>query len=273
MTAAFDWTGVAPAWDAHRRHTQTTTSPVADALVAALALTPGEAVLELATGSGELALRLAGLVGETGRVLASDAAAGMVALAQGTVEGLPQVSTALVDAAATGLDDGTFDAVVCCHGLMFVPQPEQAVSECYRVLRPEGRLAAAVWAGPQDNPWVSSIGMAAMVHGLAGGGPPTGPGGLFSLADPGRLRSLVETAGFQDVRVDQVPVSFGFASADEHFEVVSSLAGPIAALIAAGTPEQRAAARATAAELVAAHRLPDGTVQLPGLALVVTGRR
>ena len=271
MTTTFDWSSVASAWDAHRNHTQDATSPVADALVASLALRPGEAVLELATGSGELARRLADLVGEAGSVLATDVAAGMVALSAATLKGLPQARTAQVDAAATGLDDGAFDAVVCCQGLMFVPRPEQALKECRRVLRPGGRLAAAVWAGPQDNPWVSSIGMAAMVHGLAGGGPPTGPGGLFSLAEPETLRSLAVKAGFHDVRVDEVAVPFDFASTDEHFEVVSSLAGPLAALIAAGTPEQRTAARATASDLVAAHRNPDGTLHLPGLALVVTG--
>ena len=272
MTVTFDWSAVAPAWDAHRRHTHTTTSPVTEALVAALGLVPGEAVLELATGTGELALRLAGLVGATGSVLATDAAAGMVALTQAILEGLPQARTAQVDAAATGLGDGVFDAVVCCHGLMFVPEPSKALSECHRVLRAGGRLAAAVWAAPQHNPWVSNIGMAAMVHGLAAGGPPTGPGGLFSLADPDALRTLVEGAGFRDVHLDEVAVSFTFASSDEYFEIVSSLAGPLAALIAAGPPEQRAAVQATATELVASHRRPDGKVELPGLALVVSGR-
>jgi SAM-dependent methyltransferase len=272
MSASFDWSAVAPAWDAHRRRTQGSTSPVADALVTALALRPGDRVLELAAGTGDLAHRLAEQVGPDGTVLATDAAAGMVSLAAATLADLPQASTALVDAAATGLEAEAFDAVVCSMGLMFVPQPEQALRECRRVLAPGGRLAAAVWAGPQHNPWVVSVGMAAMMGGLVAGGPPTAPGELFSLADPDTLRSLALDAGLRDVTVEEVPVPFDFASADEHFTVVSSLAGPLAALLAAATPEQLTAVRATAAELVAPHRDADGALHLTGLALVLTAR-
>jgi len=272
MTTTFDWSSVAPAWDAHRAHARRSTSAVSEVLLSALALSQGDRVLELAAGPGELSLRLAEQVGVHGAVLATDAAAGMVALAEVTLKDVPHATTAQLDAAATGLPDASQDAVACSMGLMFVPQPEQALRECRRVLVPGGRLAAAVWAGPQHNPWVSSLGMATMVHGLVTGGPPTGPGGLFSLAEPDTLRRLADEAGFQDVRVEEVATCFSFASPDEHVAVVSSLAGPLAALIAAGTPEQRAAVRATAAELVAPHRDPDGALHLPGLALVLSAR-
>jgi SAM-dependent methyltransferase len=157
-------------------------------------------------------------------------------------------------------------------GLMFVPEPVRALQECRRVLVPGGRVAAAVWAGPQHNPWLACLGMAAMVHGLVAGGPPTGPGGLFSLADPAVLRQAALDAGLQDVQVDDVDVRFRFSSVDEHVEVVSSLAGPLAQALSAASAEQLAAVRATAAELAAPHRAPDGSMDMPGLALVLTAR-
>jgi SAM-dependent methyltransferase len=272
MTTTFDWTSVAPAWDAHREHVERSSAPVAEALVAALGVTPGQRVLELAAGTGELAARLAGLIGPEGSVLATDGAAGMVALCEATLQGLPQASAARADAADTGLPAAAFDAVACCMGLMFVPEPVRALQECRRVLVPGGRVAAAVWAGPQHNPWLACLGMAAMVHGLVAGGPPTGPGGLFSLADPDVLRQAALTAGLQDVRVDEVAVRFRFVSADEHVAVVSSLAGPLSEALAAASGDQRAAVRTTAAELAAPHRAADGSMDLPGLALVLSAR-
>ncbi len=73
------------------------------------------------------------------------------------------------------------------------------------MLVPGGRIAVAVWAGPEHNPWMTHFGMAMMMNGLVGGGPPTGPGGIFSLADPAVLEAVVREGGFDDVAVRDVP--------------------------------------------------------------------
>jgi hypothetical protein len=113
--------------------------------------------------------------------------------------------------------------------------------------------------------------MAAMVHGVVAGGPPIGPGGIFSLGDPAHLAELARGAGFLDVVVDEVPTTFRSESIDLHVERVSSLAGPMAAAFAAATPEQRAAVRETAAQLAAEHTAADGSLALPGRAILVAG--
>lgn len=69
-------------------------------------------------------------------------------------------------------------------GLMFTPQPAVALAEIRRVLRVGGRFAALTWAGIEHNPWMTCVGMAAMMNGVVAGGPPVGPGGIFSLGDP-----------------------------------------------------------------------------------------
>ncbi len=272
MTTTFDWSTLAPAWDKHREHVERSGAAVADALVAALALTPGQRVVELAAGTGELSRRLAALVGPTGTVLATDAAAGMVALCEATLHDLPQASASQADAAHTELPTAAFDAVTCCMGLMFVPEPVLALRECQRMLAPGGRLAVAVWAGPQHNPWLACLGMAAMMHGLVTGGPPTGPGGLFSLADPAVLKQAALDAGLPDAQVSEVDVRFRFSSAEEHLDIVMSLAGPLSQLLAAASEDQRTAVRKTATELASAHRAADGTLSLPGKALLLAAQ-
>ena len=267
--AAFDWTTVAGAWDAHRSHVETMKEQVSRELLAGLQLRPGDRVLELAAGTGELALQLAGAVGPSGHVIASDVAPGMVRLLRATLAAAANVEVAELDAVDTGLPGGAVDAVVMRMGLMLVDVPGAVLRECRRVLAPGGRVAVAVWAAPQHNPWVLYVGMASQIHGVVTGGPPTGPGGLFSLADPATLESAMLDAGFAAAVVHEVPTLATFTTADEYFDTVTSLAGPLSAALGAAAAETRAAVRTSATALAEAHRTDKGLV-LPGRALVCT---
>jgi SAM-dependent methyltransferase len=270
-TTVFDWTTVADSWHQHRDHVEAMKATLTQDLLAALALQPGQRVLELGAGTGDLARQLAASVGPTGHVLATDVAAGMVALLRETTADLTQVDVAEVDALHIDLPDGSVDAVAFRMGLMFVREPAAALLESRRVLTPGGRLAVAVWAGPQHNPWLSSVGMSVMMHGVWGGGPPTQPGGVFSLADPADLEQVVTEAGFIDVTVREVATPARFSSTEEHFEVVAGLAGPVSAALAAADEQSLAAIRATTAQTVERFRTSDGLV-VPGLALLCSAR-
>jgi SAM-dependent methyltransferase len=266
---AFDWTPVAASWGRHRAHVEQMKGDLTRDLLAALNLQPGQRVLELGAGTGDLARRLAAAVGPTGSVLATDVAEGMVALLRDTTADLPNIAVSRLDAVDIDLPDGSVDAVVFRMGLMFVAEPERALAECRRVLAPAGRLALAVWAGPQHNPWLASVGMSVMMHGLWHGGPPTQPGGVFSLSDQAALEQLVADSGFADVAVCEVATPAKFTSAEEHFEVVSGLAGPVSAAIAGADADSLAAVRASTAQAVERFRTDEGLV-VPGLALLCT---
>jgi hypothetical protein len=101
------------------------------------------------------------------------------------------------------------------------------------------------------------------------GGPPTGPGGPFSLSDPEVLRGLVAAAGFSDVDVAPVDTPSRFADDAEHFETVSSLAGPLGVALATASADSLAAVRETTAEIVRQYKSEEGLI-LPGRALVCT---
>lgn len=266
MTTTFDWSQVAPAWDAHRDRAGEAVGAVTTALLERLGLREGERVLELGSGTGELAARMAAAVGPGGSVLATDVAAGMVDLCRQTLAGVPHASVAQVDAAATGLPDEQFDAAAFVMGLMFVVEQERAAQELRRVLRPGGRAVVTTWAGPEHNPWLAGLGMAAMVHGVVAGGPPTEPGGLFSLTDEAKLESVLRAGGFRDVVVEPFTLELRYPDVGTWFETVSALSGPLAVALASH-PEAGPAVRETATSFVAGHVTDDGLV-LPGRALL-----
>ena len=128
-----------------------------------------------------------------------------------------------------------------------------------------------MWGAPPDNPWLTSVGMAAMMHGLVQGGPPVGPGGPFSLADPVDLEKRVRGAGFTDVTVHVVDAVRHFATPEEHFETVGALAPPLAAALGAASDQQRAIVRETVTGLTAQYRDADG-LHLPMRALICLAR-
>ncbi len=264
------WDGVATGWVEHHRLVEEGKRPVTEAMLAALALEPGHRVLEVGAGPGELATELAERVGPHGEVVATDVSPAMVAAASGALAGLPWARALVADGAHLDHLGEGYDAVVCRMGLMFVDTPADGLAEAHRVLRPGGRLAVGVWAGPEHNPWLTTVGLAAMGAGL----PvelPIGPGGPFSIADADVLADLARAAGFADVEVQAVDLAFRFADAAAHVTVSSTLSPALAPVFEEATPDQRAAVLGMVADADAQYATDDG-LRLPGRALVLSGR-
>jgi len=269
---ARDWSAVAAAWDASVDEVDSHSIEATAGLLDRVGVQPGERVLELAAGPGSLGATWSQLVGPTGSVELSDLAPAMVDVARRRNAAFDNVDAVVLDASAIDRPDGSFDVVACRMGLMFTPDPSAALAEVRRVLSPTGRVGALTWAGFEHNPWMTCVGMAATMNGLVSGGPPVGPGSIFSLGDPAELAALGKGAGFVDVKVEEFPVTFRADDLDAHVDMVSSLAGPLAAVFKDATFEQLAAVRRTAADLAAQYVTDDG-VEIPGRALLLFARR
>jgi ubiquinone/menaquinone biosynthesis C-methylase UbiE len=115
----------------------------AERLVELASLRPGQAVLDVASGTGHAAVAAARAVGLQGRVIAVDASAEMCQRARHKVEqlGLTNVEVRQGDGAALALPDGTFDAVICASAVYTFPDIPAALGEWWRVLKPGGRVA------------------------------------------------------------------------------------------------------------------------------------
>ncbi|MGH9039184.1 MAG: methyltransferase domain-containing protein [Acidimicrobiia bacterium] len=105
----------------------------------ALALEPGERVIDIGTGPGFVALEMAGVVGPTGAVLAIDTAEGMLALAARRLADRPWVVVQTGDATKLPAEDATFDAAVSVQVYEFIADVAVPVGEMARVLCPGGR--------------------------------------------------------------------------------------------------------------------------------------
>ena len=267
-----DWSAVSAGWDKNRDRLEALKANLSDQMLAGVALQAGDSVLELGAGTGEFARRLAAAVGPSGRVVASDVAPGMVELISAATADLDNVETATIDGAATGAPGASYDAIVFRMGLMFITKPGAALRDYHRILKPGGRLAAATWAGMEHNPWLTTVGMAAMIHGLVAGGLPVEPGGPLSLGDTDQLRGLAIDAGFAQVDVAEIEVVMEFADVDDYLGHVTTLAPPFAATFPSATGDQLAAVKATVTEATQQYRSGTGIV-MPGRALLLTATR
>ncbi len=127
------------------------------AIRTALALTPGERVLDVGCGPGLLCAEMAETVGAGGSVVGVDTADSMLRIAERNRNGMAQMSVRPAEATALPADDATFDALVCTQVLEYVPDVASALAEFRRVLRPGGRLllvdtdwASCVWGSDDD---------------------------------------------------------------------------------------------------------------------------
>jgi ubiquinone/menaquinone biosynthesis C-methylase UbiE len=199
----------------------------------------GTRVLDIAAGAGDQTLDIARRVGSSGWVLATDVSPGILALAQknAKVAGLMRVSTQVADAQSLGLAGADFDAAVCRLGLMFCSAPLSALREIRTALRPQGRFSALVFGPPECNPCLTMTLATARKHaGLSNASPAQAsafaPGTLMSLAKPGLLAALLQTAGFVDVAVQVVSAPFHAPSAAHYVDFLRSCASPIIEILA-----------------------------------------
>lgn len=198
-------------------------------------LQPGARVLDLAAGAGDQTKDIALAVGPTGEVLATDISPRILDFARRSVEaaGLTNVRFAVADAERPVHAQASFDAVLCRLGLMFCMNPAAALAAAFEVLRPGGRFVALVFGDLPDNPCITTMMKVARKHrGLSTDVSPYADGGLFSLAAPGRLASLLTAAGYVDVAAEPLAAPFELPDAAAYVAFVRSSGSPIMEVLA-----------------------------------------
>ena len=265
---------MAPSWERHAEQVEARVEALSDLMVEAVTPVPGDAVLELACGTGGLGLAIAPHVSPGGQVVLSDVAPEMVAIAAARVDSLPHsdrepwVSARVIDLEDIDLPDSSFDIVVCREGMMFALDPAQAAREMARVIRPGGRVAISVWGPRERNPWLGVLTDAIQEH-TGTPVPPPGVPGPFSLSADGALAGALAAAGFQQIRIEEVEVPTHDSSFEDYWQLRTALAGPLRGLIQALPAEQQGALRETVRARLAPYLGPHG-LTIPGLAYLAT---
>jgi SAM-dependent methyltransferase len=268
------WSSVASDWGELISRIDRQLGKAAEWMIEAVELKPGDRVLELAGGPGTISLAAARAVGGEGSVICTDFAEPMVEVATRRIEaeGASNVECRVMDAEAIDLPDGAVDVVLCRMGYMLMADPATALRESARVLDAGGRLALAVWAGPESNPWAAVPMRAVMDHFGAPGPPPDAPG-LWALADETRLHDLLADAGLGSVRHEVLDDQVEYGSVEELIELTGRCAGPVRALFANLDNDARAAITSRIADGAAQYRGEDGTLVMPERMVVASARR
>jgi ubiquinone/menaquinone biosynthesis C-methylase UbiE len=235
-------------------------SGVQRGLLDAAALAPGECVLDVASGTGQVALQAAEAVGALGSVLGIDLSARMVDAAQRRAP--PNTCFARMDAQELALPGAHFDVVLCSLGLMYLPDPGQALREMRRVLRPGGRLVLSVWGERARCGWAAlfeivDAEVASEVCPL-----------FFGLGREDALARLCSETGMLQIRQQRIATALIYADGDEACRA-AFVGGPVALAWSRFTEEARNRVRARYLDGLAAWR--DGAgYRVPAEFVIVT---
>ncbi len=237
--------------------------PATDKLMEFADLQAGETVIESASGTGVVTLAVAEKVG-TARVLATDLSPSMLAALEATAmdAGISNIETATCNAERLATED-QFDVALCALGLMYVPNPLQAISELDRTLRPGGRVAISVWGERGNCGWASLFEIIdARVKSEVC---PM----FFGMGAPSALSDALSLQGFVDVKEERISVTLDFPD-DEAALNAAFIGGPVALAYARFDEAKRTSARAEYLEEIAPYRHGDG-YRLPGEFVIASG--
>jgi SAM-dependent methyltransferase len=264
------WEEAAKGWGEHREEMQRDAMEVSRWMLDAARLQPGHTVLELAAGPGDTGLMAAELVAPGGKAIITDGAEAMVELAKARAKevGATNVEIRPMEVEWIDLDAASVDAVLSRWGYMLLADPEAALRETRRVLRPGGRLALAVWDAPDRNPWLSVTGREAVRAGLWEVDPDQP--GPFTLADRDRLEDLLGSAGFGDVEIDALDLTFEADSVDVWWDHTLRTSTWLTDALARLSPAEHYAFREAFDAAYAPWTDDRGAVRLPGRTLVAS---
>ncbi|TMM20223.1 MAG: methyltransferase domain-containing protein [Actinobacteria bacterium] len=267
------WGDMAAGWESRREWLMQITAPVNDWLVQNADPQPGQTLLEIAAGTGDLGFRLAERVGEAGRVISTDFAPEMVDVARrnGNARGLANVEYRALDAERLDLEDESVDGVVCRWGYMLMADPAAALKQSRRVLRSGGPLCFAVWRTPDVNPWAAVPAVTLVQRGHM---PPPEPGapGMFAMGDGNRTVELVRAGGFDEPKLEEITFAFKYSDDDDFWDAIVRLAGPLARAINALPEQERRDTRAAIIDNIAPFRNDDGSFTMPASTWGVVAR-
>lgn len=263
------WEAASSRWRQRGEEVRAFGLPVAERMLKVLELAPGQRVLELAAGTGEIGLAAAEHVGPDGGVTISDQSEGMLEGARERARelGVENVEFRVLQAESIDLDAASVDAVLCRWAYMLMVDPLAALRETRRVLRPGGRLALAVWGAPQENPWTMLPMQVLLERGLVEP-PPPGVPGMFALADPERLTGLLEDAGFVEIDIAPVRVRQLRESFEAFWQSALDLSPVLRSVLEPHGEDEIAGFRNALEERLAPYTDGSGAIDVPGSSLV-----
>jgi ubiquinone/menaquinone biosynthesis C-methylase UbiE len=234
-------------------------------LLDAVSIQPGMRLLDVCCGPGYGA----------GEAVSRGAATCGIDLAPAMIEEarrrFPRAEFREGDAEALDFPDASFDAVICPFGLLHLGEPDRAIAEAFRVLRPGGRYAFSVWCMPEK---AELLGMALkVIMALADMNVPLPPApSFFQFSDPAVAKAALERAGFEGTISEEVPIVYRGNTVDDVWDWFEKSTVRTMALVRLQTPEIQT--RIKDGIFLAAKRYETGDgVRIPCPAILHSARK
>lgn len=235
-------------------------------------------VLDVGCGGGSETLLLADYLGHEATVLGVDVSAPLLEVAQQRLDTAPDLAVRIrflkADAAVHPFEVGHYDLLFSRFGVMFFDAPEAAFSHLRNALCPGARLAFCCWQRLKDNPWTLVPLQAALRHLPPPEPVPPDAPGPFAFANPERVRTILEHAGFTEVDIVHHEVSMSWGSAGDSLDRSARdmlNMGPVGRLLADQDERMRQRVWESAMEAMAPY-FSNGRLSLPGAVWLVTAR-
>jgi len=197
--------------------------PAHDLLMKMADVQLGEKILDTAAGTGLISFRLINEAGNSGSVLATDISDEMVKIGNDICEksNNNNVTFERMDAEKLNIEDNMFDKATCALGLMYFPNPEMALREMNRALKPGSKAIAAVWGSRKNCGWADIFPI--VDKRVSSDVCPM----FFNLGEGNVLKYTFENAGFENISVEKIQVKLMYSSDEEACEA-AFLGGPVA---------------------------------------------
>ena len=236
-------------------------------LLSAAAARAGEHVLDVGCGGGTTSAALASAVTADGQVTGVDVSKVILDEARRRQADHKNLRFQLGDAATFDFESASFDLMTSRFGVMFFEHPHDAFRNLRTALKRTGRLAFVCWRALAENQWMAAPAAAAFEI-LPRPEPqdPDAPG-PFAFADDKKLRLMLETSGFANVRITAVDELLDMGPLQGALNFLTKMGPAAAALQEASDADVEATTRAI--EGVLTSYLRDGRVRIPGAVWLV----
>jgi SAM-dependent methyltransferase len=243
------------------------------ALLEHAGIRPGMRVLDLASGTGDPAIAIAGEIGD-GHVTASDLSADFLRVCEDNAReaGRTNMTFKQADAESLPFADDSFDRVTSRLGVMYFVDAQRALKEIKRVLKPGGTAAFVAWGPAEASPYFL-CGIGPFMQRLSPPPPPADAPTPLRFAASGSLSRELGDAGYHRVREEQRSVNLPWpGSPEELWQHLYDVAVPMRPLFDGLVPAERAQA---VSEAVAAYNAYyDGSsVNVPAAIVVASGEK
>ena len=262
------WNRFSPGWKKWDEMTMTFLKPMGDQIIRLLKPKDYDLALDVASGTGEPGLTIATIL-TGGMVVITDLSEGMLDVARSNAarRSVKNLEFVACDASELPFADNSFDIISCRFGFMFFPDMSLAMKEMFRVLKPGGRIAAAVWNVPEKNFWATAA-LSSINKYMQLPPPPPGAPGLFRCSESGLIADLFRQAGLRNINETEVNGKLSTGTAEVYWNFMTDVVAPVVAALSRADNSLKTAIKNDVYETIN-RKFPYRVVEIDSSALVI----